>query len=433
MCSIFFCVFSLASKRPHKKSRRAFASRSLRLVESSTLVFDLTARSLPCRRARVQKETQRERERERERENLLRGETSIFELNKKILWKSTRAKTDHGVEGNRVARPRRVILLLERRGLQRNSGRIREGAVRAEENVYDGEAAFKAAAALTEAKGEAEKNERRNGARQTADATREKSSEQSGQLVRMRRSMQNGQRLNQSLQPVAKGLAVTAGSGSVRTKEVLQALHTATDKLERHHKLLQLALMREVRLEEKLKAEKDKVKKLQAILNSNTTLLPQLPPQSLPHTATLEQTNTIMVSTISSISNQAFEDGSNTLSTKRKIHLPTGSDESLQSPMKIPKQAHRDDVLENHGAQSQLPSTAQYFVRKSGSSTKPKCTLDVRAPPSSSLPRGLHSPVKPPRFEKLKDVLMRAPAKPPRFEKLKDILMRLPTIRNNEA
>ena len=161
----FFCVFSLASKRPHKKSRRAFASRSLRLVESSTLVFDLTARSLPCRRARVQKETQRERE----RENLLRGETSIFELNKKILWKSTRAKTDHGVEGNRVARPRRVALLLERRGRHRNSGRIREGAVRAEENVYDGEAAFKAAAALTEAKGEAEKNERRNGARQTVE------------------------------------------------------------------------------------------------------------------------------------------------------------------------------------------------------------------------------------------------------------------------
>ena len=166
-CAPFFFVFSLASKRPHKKSRRAFASRSLRLVESSTLVFDLTARSLPCRRARFQKETQRERE--RERENLLRGETSIFELNKKILWKSTRAKTDHGVEGNRVARPRRVALLLERRGRQRNSGRIREGAVRAEENVYDGEAAFKAAAALTEAKGEAEKNERRNGARQTAE------------------------------------------------------------------------------------------------------------------------------------------------------------------------------------------------------------------------------------------------------------------------
>ena len=159
----FFCVFSLASKHSHKKSRRAFASRSLCLVESTTLVFDLTARSLLRRRARVQKETQRERE------NLLRGETSIFELNKKILWKSTRAKTDHGVEGNRVARPRRVALLLERRGRQRNSGRIREGAIRAEENVYDGEAAFKAAAALTEAKGEAEKNERRNGARQTAE------------------------------------------------------------------------------------------------------------------------------------------------------------------------------------------------------------------------------------------------------------------------
>jgi len=118
---------------------------------------------------RAFKKRLRQRERERERENLLRGETSIFELNKKILWKSTRAKTDHGVEGNRVARPRRVALLLERRGRQRNSGRIREGAVRAEENVYDGEAAFKAAAALTEAKGEAEKNERRNGARQTAE------------------------------------------------------------------------------------------------------------------------------------------------------------------------------------------------------------------------------------------------------------------------
>ena len=169
MCSIFFVSFLLLQNTQHKKSHRAFASRSLRLVESTTLVFDLTARSLPRRRARVQKETQTEREGERERENLLRGETSIFELNKKILWKSTRAKTDHGVKGNRVARPRRVALLLERRGRQRNSGRIREGAVRAEENVYDGEAAFKAAAALTEAKGEAEKNERRNGARQTAE------------------------------------------------------------------------------------------------------------------------------------------------------------------------------------------------------------------------------------------------------------------------
>ena len=118
---------------------------------------------------RVVERAFKKRLRERERENLLRGETSIFELNKKILWKSTRAKTDHGVEGNRVARPRRVALLLERRGRHRNSGRIREGAVRAEENVYDGEAAFKAAAALTEAKGEAEKNERRNGARQTVE------------------------------------------------------------------------------------------------------------------------------------------------------------------------------------------------------------------------------------------------------------------------
>ena len=171
------------------------------------------------------------------------------------------------------------------------------------------------------------------------NATREKSSEQSGRLVRMRRSMQNGQRLNQSLQPVAKGLAVTAGSGSVRTKEVLQALHTATDKLERHHKLLQLALMREVRLEE-VESGKGQGEKTPGDIKFKHHVVAPTTPQSLPHTATLEQTNTIMVSTISSISNQAFEDGSNTLSTKRKIHLPTGSDESLQSPMKIPKQAH---------------------------------------------------------------------------------------------
>ena len=378
-------------------------------------MFDLTARSLPRRRARVQKETQRERE--RERENLLRGETSIFELNKKILWKSTRAKTDHGVEGNRVLHdPDELLFYLRGEDDREIVAESAKGQSEPKRTSMTAKQRLKQQLHLQKQKERQRKTNEEMALGKQLNATREKSSEQSGRLVRMRRSMQNGQRLNQSLQPVAKGLAVTAGSGSVRTKEVLQALHTATDKLERHHKLLQLALMREARLEEKLKAEKDKVKKLQAILNSNTTLLPQLPPQSLPHTATLEQTNTIMVSTISSISNQAFEDGSNTLSTKRKIHLPTGSDESLQSPMKIPKQAHRDDVLENHGAQSQLPSTAQYFVRKSGSSTKPKCTLDVRAPPSSSLPRGLHSPVKPPRFEKLKDVLMR-----------------LPTIRNNEA
>lgn len=411
----FFCVFSLASKHSHKKSRRAFASRSLCLVESTTLVFDLTARSLPRRRARVQKETQTHRERERER-TFFAGRRVFSNSTKKYSGKARERKPIMVSKETALHDPDELLFYLRGEDDREIVAESAKGQSEPKRTSMTAKQRLKQQLHLQKQKERQRKTNEEMALGKQLNATREKSSEQSGRLVRMRRSMQNGQRLNQSLQPVAKGLAVTAGSGSVRTKEVLQALHTATDKLERHHKLLQLALMREVRLEEKLKAEKDKVKKLQAILNSNTTLLPQLPPQSLPHTATLEQTNTIMVSTISSISNQAFEDGSNTLSTKRKIHLPTGSDESLQSPMKMPKQAHRDDVLENHGAQSQLPSTAQYFVRKSGSSTKPKCTLDVRAPPSSSLPRGLHSPVKPPRFEKLKDVLMR-----------------LPTIRNNEA
>ena len=164
-CAPFFFVSFLLLQNAHIKRVVARSHHEVCVSSKARRSCSISPRGV----FRVVERAFKKRLRERERENLLRGETSIFELNKKILWKSTRAKTDHGVEGNRVARPRRVALLLERRGRHRNSGRIREGAVRAEENVYDGEAAFKAAAALTEAKGEAEKNERRNDARQTVE------------------------------------------------------------------------------------------------------------------------------------------------------------------------------------------------------------------------------------------------------------------------
>ena len=336
--TIFFCLFLL--QNTHIKSRRAFASRVC-VSSKARRSCSISPRESSASSNALSK---RDSDRERERERTFFAGRQYFRTQKKILWKSTRAKTDHGVEETALHDPDE-LLLLERRGRQRNSGRIREGAVRAEENVYDGEAAFKAAAALTEAKGEAEKNERRNGARQTAERdAREKFGTErtigSNAAEYAKRSAIESISSTCSERPRGhrgkRKRAYERGASSVAYRNG-QTGETS--------KLLQLALLREARLEEK-KAEKDKVKKLQVILNSNTTLLPQ---QSLPHTATLEQTNTIMVSTISSISNQAFEDGSNTLSTKRKIHLPTGSDESLQSPMKIPKQAHRDDVLENHG------------------------------------------------------------------------------------
>ena len=118
---------------------------------------------------RAFKKRLRQREREREREPSSRGDEYFRTQQKNTLEKHESENRSWCRRKPRFARPRRVALLLERRGRQRNSGRIREGAIRAEENVYDGEAAFKAAAALTEAKGEAEKNERRNGARQTAE------------------------------------------------------------------------------------------------------------------------------------------------------------------------------------------------------------------------------------------------------------------------
>ena len=68
---------------------------------------------------------------------------------------------------------------------------------------------------------------------------------------------------------------------------------------------------------------------------------------------------------------------------------------------------HDDD--EKYQVQSQSLPTAQYFVKKSGSSTKPKRKRVTIAPPESSLPRGMHSPTKVPRLEKLKQVIMRSP------------------------
>ena len=114
------------------------------------------------------------------------------------------------------------------------------------------------------------------------------------------------------------------------------------------------------------------------------------------------------MTTASGILNQAFEGGSNTPSPQGTMCLPTGSDESLQSPMKMVdvQQARRDE----HRGQSQSTPTAQFFLKKSGSSTKPKSKRVIKAPPASSLPHGMHSPAKAPRLEKLKDVIMRSPS-----------------------
>ena len=140
--------------------------------------------------------------------------------------------------------------------------------------------------------------------------------------------------------------------------------------------------------------------------------LPQPPPHAPPRLAlpapALEQSNTVIVTTASDILNQVFEGGSNTPSPQGTMCLPTGSDESLQSPMKMVdvQQACRDE----HRGQSQSSPTAQYFLKKSGSSTKPKSKRIIKAPSTSSLPRGMHSPTKAPRFEKLKEVIMRSPS-----------------------
>ena len=313
------------------------------------------------------------------------------------------------------------------------------------------------------------------------NAAQEKISEQHAQIEKLRAldrkklkkaQVRNANRLNQSNEPTPKDIEVDAAN--IDTKELLQALQSATGKLEKQYTLLQLSRTREARLEVQLRAEKERAKKVQEILNldSNTFVsekqvekveqprnkatttattntgqktreqttpsktqslhvekipdfaqpeqsqqlhLPQLPlppPQpllSLPPPV-LEQSNTVIVTTASDILNQAFEGGSNTPSPEKTACLPTGSDESLQSPMKmvgVQQALHDDD--EKHQVQSQSLPTAQYFVKKSGSSTKPKSKRVTIAPPESSLPRGMHSPAKVPRLEKLKQVIMRSP------------------------
>ena len=313
------------------------------------------------------------------------------------------------------------------------------------------------------------------------NAAQEKISEQHAQIEKLRAlhqktlkkaQVRNANRLNQSIEPIPKDIEVDATN--IDTKELLQALQSATGKLEKQYTLLQLSRTREARLEVQLRAEKERAKKVQEILNldsnkfvsekqvekveqprnkATTTAttntgqktreqttpsktqslhvekipdfaqpeqsqqlhLPQLPlppPQpllSLPPPA-LEQSNTVIVTTASDILNQAFEGGSNTPSLEKTACLPTGSDESLQSPMKmvgVQQALHDDD--EKHQVQSQSSPTAQYFVKKSGSSTKPKSKRVTIAPPESSLPRGMHSPAKVPRLEKLKQVIMRSP------------------------
>ena len=303
------------------------------------------------------------------------------------------------------------------------------------------------------------------------NAAQEKITEQHTQIEKLRKKAQakNCHRLNQTIEPLPEGVP----AAGVDTKEILQALRFATVKLANQYTLIQLLRTRQKILEDQLTAEQERAKKVQAILSldiskdvsekrvektkqpqhkaSPTTTaktsheqttpsktqslrvkkinavafeqpaqsqeisllqLPQPPPHAPPRLAlpapALEQSNTVIVTTPSGILNQAFEGGSNTPSPQGTMCLPTGSDESLQSPMKMVdvQQACRDE----HRGQSQSTPTAQYFLKKSGSSTKPKSKRVIKAPPASSLPRGMHSPTKAPRLEKLKDVIMRSPS-----------------------
>jgi transcriptional antiterminator len=55
----------------------------------------------------------------------------------------------------------------------------------------------------------------------------------------------------------------------VEQKELLQALHAATDKLEKQYTLLQLERQRAKGLEEKLKEEHEKAQQIQRLIGSS--------------------------------------------------------------------------------------------------------------------------------------------------------------------
>ena len=94
--------------------------------------------------------------------------------------------------------------------------------------------------------------------------------------------VRNGNTLNQAIQPVPAGLENLAKQGEqnqiirmddanigVEQKELLQALHAATDKLEKQYTLLQLERQRAKGLEEKLKEEHDKAQQIQRLIGNS--------------------------------------------------------------------------------------------------------------------------------------------------------------------
>ena len=94
--------------------------------------------------------------------------------------------------------------------------------------------------------------------------------------------VRNGNTLNQAIQPVPAGLENLAKQGEqnqiirmddanigVEQKELLQALHAATDKLEKQYTLLQLERQRAKGLEEKLKEEHEKAQQIQRLIGNS--------------------------------------------------------------------------------------------------------------------------------------------------------------------
>ena len=88
--------------------------------------------------------------------------------------------------------------------------------------------------------------------------------------------------MNQAIQPVPADLENLAKQGEqnqiirmddanigVEQKELLQALHAATDKLEKQYTLLQLERQRAKGLEEKLKEEHEKAQQIQRLIGNS--------------------------------------------------------------------------------------------------------------------------------------------------------------------
>ena len=188
----FFCVFSLASKHSHKKSRRAFASRSLRLVESTTVVFDLTARSLPRRRARVQRETQTQRERERER-TFFAGRRVFSNSTKKYSGKARERKPIMVSKETALHDPDELLFYLRGEDDREIVAESAKGQSEPKRTSMTAKQRLKQQLHLQKQKERQRKTNEEMALGKQLNATREKSSEQSGRLVRMRRSMQNGQ------------------------------------------------------------------------------------------------------------------------------------------------------------------------------------------------------------------------------------------------